>query len=129
MERHHSSALHVAYSCQHYIYMGCWLSSAATAALPPAGSMREVVGSSRAREQKVELLGFEVSYGSTRAWTIELSTLPQQRGAALVRGKASSFTSAKLASVLEAGGAIHMGGIMPRDGWRALLPQGVHAKV
>ena len=80
------------------------------------------MGSSRAPEEKVELLGFEVSYGSTRGWAIELSTLPQQRGATLLRGEASTFSSAKLKSVLEEGASIPMGGIMPRNGWRASLP-------
>ena len=68
-----------------------------------AGTMREIIGSSRAQEEKVELLGFEVSYGSTCAWTIELSTLPQQRGATLLKGEASSLSSAKLKSVLGGG--------------------------
>ena len=90
--------------------------------------MREIMGSSRAREEKLELLGFEVSYGSTCAWTIELSTLPQQRGARLLKGEASTYSSVKVRSLLEAGAAIHMGGIMPHDGWRASLPQKVHAK-
>ena len=90
--------------------------------------MREIIGSSRAREEKVELLGFEVSYGSTRGWTIELSTLPQQRGATLVKGEAKSYSSQKLASVLESGASIHMGGIMPHDGWHVPPLQGRHAK-
>ena len=93
-----------------------------------AGTMRDIIGSSRAQEEKVELLGFEVSYGSTCAWTIELSTLPQQRGAMLLNGEASSLSSAKLKSVLEAGTPIHMGGIMPHNGWRASLPKEVYAK-
>ena len=90
--------------------------------------MQEIIGSSRTLEEKVELLGFEVSYGSTRGWKIELSTLPQQRGATLLKGEASSFMSAKLKSVLEAGTPLHMGGIMPHDGWRTSLPQKVPAE-
>ena len=109
-------------------FMGLWCTSAAAAAVLTAGTMREIIGSSRAQEEKVELLGFEVSYGSTCAWTIELSTLPQQRGATLLKGEASSLSSAKLKSVLEAGTPIHMGGIMPHNGWRASLPKEVYAK-
>ena len=90
--------------------------------------MREIIGSSRGLEEKLELLGFEVSYGCTRAWMIELSTLPQQRGAALLEGEASSFSSGQLASALKAGAAVRMGGIMPRDGWRVSPPQEKHAR-
>ena len=126
------SSVSLSYSvCQNNVgatSMGFCCTSAATAALLIAGSMREIMGSSRALEEKQELLGFEVSYGSTCTWTIELSTLPQQRGAALVRGEASTFSRAKLKSVLEAGTPIHMGSIMPHDGWRATVQQKVYAK-
>jgi hypothetical protein len=62
--------------------------------VPSAESMKELVTRSNlTKEEKIELLGFEVSYGSTLGWTIDISTLPGQRGALLLRGKAAALSS------------------------------------
>lgn len=84
--------------------------------------MRElVISSSMPRSHKLQLLGFEVSYGSTQGWTIELSTLPQQRGAALLKGAAGSLSSQEVKKALGNHMDIEMGGIQPANGWRATL--------
>ena len=72
------------------------------------------------KKEKIELLGFEVSYGSTLGWTVELSTLPGQRGAQLLRGKAAVMSSQEVKTALGDSMALEMGAFQPFNGWRAV---------
>ena len=84
--------------------------------------MEKLVSSSSklTKNEKIELLGFEVSYGSTLGWTIELSTLPDQRGAKLLKGRAATMSSQEVKAALSNSMALEMGGIHPLRGWRAV---------
>ena len=82
--------------------------------------MKHAVGSSSAAiEEKLDLLGFEVSYGTVHRWEIELSTIPCQRGAMLITGEANTFDSSEVKAALSNYMAIEMGAIQPFNGWRA----------
>ena len=86
-----------------------------------AGCMKHVVSSSSAAiKEKLDLLGFEVSYGTVHRWQIELSTIPCQRGAMLIRGDASTLDSSEVKTALSNHIAIEMGAIQPFNGWRAV---------
>lgn len=84
--------------------------------------MKHVVSSSSAAiEEKLDLLGFEVSYGTVHRWQIELSTIPCQRGATLISGDANTLNSSEVKSTLSNHMAIEMGAIQPFKGWRAVM--------
>lgn len=61
-------------------------------------------------KEKIEFLGFEVSYGSTLGWAIELSTLPDQRGTQLLKGRAATLSSQEVKTALSSSTALEMGG-------------------
>lgn len=60
----------------HFIY-----ARARAAALPPADSLRELIARTHPpRDALLAYLDCEISYGTTRGWQIERSTLPWQEG-------------------------------------------------
>ena len=80
-----------------------------------------VSNSSTAMGEKLDLLGFEVSYGTVHRWQIELSTIPCQRGAMLISGDASTLDSREVKTALSNHMAIEMGAIQPFNEWRAVI--------
>ncbi len=83
-----------------------------------AGCMKDLVGSeSISKQGKLDLLGFEVSYGSVHGWTVEVSTLPQQRGARLLNGESSALSSSELQTALSKHTGLELGAIQPSGGW------------
>lgn len=80
--------------------------------------MKDLVSSDDfSRQEKRGLLGFEVSYGSVRGWKVELSTLPQQRGARLINAGDHNPSSSELRTALSNHAEIVLGAIPPKGGW------------
>ena len=69
------------------------------------------------QQEKHDLLGFEVSYGSVHGWKVELSTLPQQRGARLIFAEAHNPSCCELRTALSNHAQIALGAISPKGGW------------
>ena len=73
-----------------------------------AGSLTE--------DEKVALLGFEVSYGKAKDFTIELSTLPGRVGASVLH---EPMALSDVRSTLEdPSKALVLGALPPAGGWK-----------
>ena len=84
-----------------------------------AGCVKDLISNKgRSKQEKLDLLGFEVSYGSVRDWTVEVSTLPQQRGARLMKGEDHTASSDELLKALSNNTGVQLGAFPPKGGWR-----------
>ena len=83
-----------------------------------AGCMKEIVrNESISKEGKLDLLRFEVSYGSVHGWTVEISTIPEQRGTSLMKGEGSTLSSSEMRMTLEKHTGVKLGAVQPSAGW------------
>ncbi len=83
-----------------------------------AGCMKDIVSSeSISKQGKLDLLGFEVSYGNVHGWTVEVSTLPQQRDARLMKGEGSTLSSSEMQIALTKQTGFELGAVQPCGGW------------
>ena len=69
------------------------------------------------KQEKCHLLGFEVSYGCVHGWTVQLSTVPQQRGVKLMNGKANTFSRSEMRAALNDHLRLDAGAVQPNGGW------------
>ena len=80
--------------------------------------MKELVSAkSTSKQEKLDMLGFEVSYGSVHGWTVEVSTLPQQRGAPLMHKINHAPSSCEVQMALRSHTKIELGAFPPKGGW------------
>ena len=81
-----------------------------------AGNLKALVAGSTSREEKLALLGFEVSYGSIEGFRIELSTLPGRAGASVLQEPmALAYVRRALDDPSQ---ALMLGALPPKGGWK-----------